>query len=57
MSIFENIFGTRKKHVVEPLHGQPLAQTRAEKDATRERMETEMAEQRERRAKRSATQP
>jgi hypothetical protein len=56
MSFFKNIFGIKEKRVIEPMHGQPLGQTSAEQDATRKRMETEMAEQRERRTKHSATQ-
>jgi hypothetical protein len=46
----------KEKRIVEPMHGRPLAQTPAELDATRKRMEVEMTEQRERRTKRSATQ-
>jgi hypothetical protein len=56
MSFFKNIFGTKEKRVVEPVHGRPLGQTPDEQDATRKRMETEMAEQREQRTKRSVTQ-
>jgi hypothetical protein len=56
MSFFKNIFGTKEERVVEPIHGRPVTQTPAEQDATRKRMETELAEQRERRTKRSATQ-
>ena len=51
MSFFKNIFGMKETRVVEPLHGQPLGQTPAEQDATRKRMEAEMAEQREQRTK------
>jgi hypothetical protein len=56
MSFFKNIFGTREKRAIESMHGRPLAQTQFEQDATRKRMETEMAEQKERRTKHSATQ-
>ena len=56
MDFFKNIFGMNQKRVVEPIHGRPVTQTQDEQDATRKRMETEMAEQKEQRTKRSATQ-
>ena len=56
MDFFKNVFGTKEKRVIEPIHGRPVTQTQAEQDETRKRMETEMAEQKDQRTKRSATE-
>ena len=44
MNFLRNLFGKKEK-IIEPMHGSPAIQTQHEQDATRERMESEMAEQ------------
>ena len=50
MSFFKRLFSKEKKPKVEPMHGIGPIQTEAEKDSTRDRMEAEMAGERERRS-------
>jgi hypothetical protein len=50
MTFFKRLFGRRDRPAPEPMHGSPAAQTQAEQKATRERMEAEMAADRERTA-------
>jgi hypothetical protein len=45
MSLLGQLFGRKNKTPIEPMHGGPMLQTQAEKDVTRERMESEMAQQ------------
>jgi hypothetical protein len=47
MNFFKQLFGKKEKPAVEPMHGSPAVQSQAEQDETRQRMETEMAEQRD----------
>jgi hypothetical protein len=49
MSFLKNLFGKKEKAAVEPMRGGPVIQTQAEQDATRGRMESEMAGQRTKR--------
>jgi len=49
MSLFKNLFGKKDQAPVEPMHGRPATQSQAEQDVTRQRMESEMAGQKERR--------
>jgi len=46
---FKRLFGRKEKPAPEAMHGLPTAQTQAEQQATRQRMEAEMAADRERR--------
>jgi hypothetical protein len=47
MNFFKQLFGKKDKPVVEPMHGGPVTQSQAEQDETRQRMESEMSEQRD----------
>lgn len=47
MNFLKQLFGKKEKPVVEPMHGSPVTQSQEEQDETRQRMETEMAEQRD----------
>jgi hypothetical protein len=49
MNFFKKLFGKKEKPPIEPMHGGPATQSQAEQDATRQRMESEMAGQKERR--------
>ena len=49
MMFFKRLFSREKKPVAEPLRGVMAAQTQAERDETREDMESEMAADREHR--------
>ncbi len=53
MAFLRRLF-RRKRALIEPMHGSASIQTEAEQDVTRERMESEMASERERRAKRTS---
>lgn len=57
MNFFKNLFGKKEKAEIEPMHGGPVLQTQAEQDSTRQRMESEMADQREARTEGSETTP
>ena len=46
VNFFKNLFGKKEKATIEPMRGGAVMQTQAERDATRERMESEMAGQR-----------
>jgi hypothetical protein len=46
MNFLKNLFGKKDKATIEPMRGGAVMQTQAEQDATRERMESEMAGQR-----------
>ena len=51
MTFFKRLFGHKEeKPKIEPMHGSGELQTQAEQDATRGRMESEMAAERERRS-------
>ena len=56
MTFFKRLF-SREKPKVEPMHGIGPLQTEAEKDSTRERMETEMTAERERRGGSAPVEP
>ena len=45
MNFLRKLFGKNKEPQVEPMQGGPVAQTQVEQDATRQRMESEMAGQ------------
>ena len=47
MNFLKRLLGKKEKPPIEPMHGGPVMQTQAEQDATRQRMESEMAEQKE----------
>ena len=57
MNFFKKIFGKNTKQEIEPMHGSPVAQTQGEQDATRERIETEMAGQKAQREEAAASEP
>jgi hypothetical protein len=57
VNFFKKIFGKNTKQEIEPMHGSPVAQTQGEQDATRERMETEMAGQKAQREEANAPAP
>jgi hypothetical protein len=56
MAFLKRLF-RRQKKVIEPMHGMGHSQSEAEQDITRERMEADMAAQRERRTQGSPTEP
>jgi hypothetical protein len=47
MNFLKRLFGKKERAPIEPMHGSPVTQTQAEQDATRQRMESEMAKQKE----------
>jgi hypothetical protein len=47
MNFLKQLLGKKEKPVVEPMHGSPVTQSQAEQDETRQRMESEMAEQKD----------
>jgi hypothetical protein len=49
MAFLTRLFRRKQKAPIEPMHGSGTLQTEAEQDATRKRMESEMASQREHR--------
>jgi hypothetical protein len=56
MAFLKRLF-RRQKKAIEPMHGMGQVQSEAEQDLTRERMEADMAAQRERRTETSPTEP
>jgi hypothetical protein len=56
MAFLKRLF-RRQKNVIEPMHGMGHSQTEAEQDSTRQRMEAEMASQRERRTESTRSEP
>jgi hypothetical protein len=56
MGFLTRLLRRKDKAAVEPMRGSAFSQTQAEQDHTREKMESEMASQRERRTE-STTKP
>jgi DNA repair exonuclease SbcCD ATPase subunit len=56
MTFLKRLF-QRQKKITEPMHGIGHVQTEAEQDITRQRMEADMASQRERRDESTRTEP
>lgn len=54
MGFLRNLFGKKERAPIEEMHGAPVMQTQAEQDRTREKMESEMAEQKEKREESAA---
>ena len=57
MEFFKRLFGKQDKPKYESMHGTGELQTQAEQDATRIRMESEMAAERERRTGQPPAKP